>query len=227
MLFLLNLVRFFIIFLKSIKNIRYPLLFVKRMEMIYTITTMILSDTDIKKALSSKHIVINPIPDFEEALSACAIDMRLHNEFEVFEHTHIPFFDLKNMEEVEVTKKITVEDGKYFILQPGEFALASTYEWIELPADIAGRLEGRSSLGRLGVIVHSTAALIHPGMKGRIVLELSNLSQIPVALYPGMRVCALSFEQLTQPAQVPYSMQKNAKYCNQQGVTGSRISKEK
>lgn len=188
---------------------------------------MILSDTDIKKALADKKIVIDPAPVLDEALSACAIDLRLHNEFEVFEHTHIPFFDLKNMEQDQVTKRITVENGKFFILQPGEFALASTLEWIELPADIAGRLEGRSSLGRLGVIVHSTAALIHPGMKGRIVLELSNLSQIPVALYPGMRVCALSFEPLTRPAEVPYSSQKNAKYCNQQGVTGSRINQEK
>ena len=187
---------------------------------------MILSDTDIKKALSSKKIVINPVPDFEEALSACAIDLKLHNEFEVFEHTHIPYFDLKHMDNQQVTKRIAVDMDKSFILQPGEFALASTLEWIELPADIAGRLEGRSSLGRLGVIVHSTAALIHPGMKGRIVLELSNLSQIPVALYPGMRVCALSFETLSSPAEVPYFKQKNAKYCNQQGVTGSRISKD-
>lgn len=187
---------------------------------------MILSDTDIKKALSQKRIIINPSPILDEALSACAIDLRLHNEFEVFEHTHIPFFDLKHMDESDLTKKIVVEPGKAFILQPGEFALASTDEWIELPADIAGRLEGRSSLGRLGIIVHSTAALIHPGMKGRIVLELSNLSQIPVALYPGMRVCALSFEPLSSPAEVPYSMQKNAKYCNQKGVTGSRINQE-
>ncbi|OGK62657.1 dCTP deaminase [Candidatus Roizmanbacteria bacterium RIFOXYB2_FULL_38_10] len=187
---------------------------------------MILSDRDIKKALSQKRIVIKPLPDFEQALSACAIDLRLHNDFEVFAHTSIPYFDLKNMSNVQVTQKITIEKDKPFILQPGEFALASTLEWIELPDDIAGRLEGRSSLGRLGIIVHSTAALVHPGMKGRIVLELSNLSQIPVALYPGLRVCALSFETLTSPAEVPYSKQKNAKYCNQQGVTGSRINKD-
>ena len=187
---------------------------------------MILSDIDIKKALAQKQIVIDPLPNYEEALSACAIDLRLHNEFEVFEHTTIPYFDLKNMGNVEVTKKIKIENGKPFILQPGEFALASTLEWVELPDNIAGRLEGRSSLGRLGIIVHSTAALIHPGMKGRIVLELSNLSQIPVALYPDLRVCALSFETLSCPAEVPYSKQKTAKYFNQQGVTGSRIDKD-
>lgn len=188
---------------------------------------MILSDADIKKALSEKKIIIDPLPDFSEALSACAIDLRLHNEFEVFEHTHIPYFDLRNMQQTEVTKHIKVGMDESFILQPGEFALASTFEWIELPADIAGRLEGRSSLGRLGIVVHSTAALIHPGMKGRIVLELSNLSQVPVALYPGLRVCALSFETLSSPAEVPYFKQKNAKYCNQKGVTGSRINAER
>lgn len=188
---------------------------------------MILSDRDIKKALSEKHIIIKPLPNYEEALSACAIDLRLNNEFEVFEHTQIPYFDIKHMENVmQATEKIIVKEGKPFILQPGKFALASTMEWIELPDDIAGRLEGRSSIGRLGIIVHSTAALVHPGMKGRIVLELSNLAQIPVALYPGMRICALSFEELTSPAEIPYSRQKTAKYFNQQGVTGSKINKD-
>ncbi|MFA5136446.1 MAG: dCTP deaminase [Patescibacteria group bacterium] len=187
---------------------------------------MILSDRDIKKALDAKSIIIDPLPDFDVALSACAIDLKLHNEFEVFEHTTIPYFDLKHMDDIHVTKRITVDHDKSFILQPGEFALASTYEWIELPDDIAGRLEGRSSLGRLGIIVHSTAALIHAGMKGRIVLELSNLSQIPVALYPGLRVCALSFEKLTSPAEVPYYKQETAKYRNQKGVTSSKISAE-
>ncbi len=188
---------------------------------------MILSDRDIKKALAEKRIVIKPLPNYDEALAACTLDLRLHNEFEVFEHTQIPFFDIRNMKNIEeATEKIVVKEGKPFILQPGKFALASTMEWIELPDDIAGRLEGRSSIGRLGIIVHSTAALIHPGMKGRIVLELSNLAQIPVALYPGMRVCALSFEQLTGPAEIPYSKQKTAKYFNQQGVMGSKISKD-
>ncbi|MBI4973168.1 dCTP deaminase [Candidatus Roizmanbacteria bacterium] len=188
---------------------------------------MILSDRDIKKALAEKSIIINPLPAFEEALSACSIDLRLHNEFEVFEHTQIPYFDIRNMENIaQATEKIIVPDDKPFILQPGKFALASTMEWVELPDNIAGRLEGRSSIGRLGIIVHSTAALIHPGMKGRIVLELSNLAQIPVALYPGMRICALSFEQLTSPAEIPYSKQKSAKYFNQQGVMGSKIGKD-
>ncbi len=182
-----------------------------------------LSDTDIKRALSEKRIVIDPLPNYEEALSACTIDLRLHNEFEVFERTDIPYFDLKKMDDTNVTKKVVIGANESFILAPGKFALASTYEWVELPDDIGARLEGRSSLGRLGIIVHSTAALIHPGMRGRIVLELSNLSEIPVALYPGLRICALSFETLSSPAELPYYKQKSAKYRNQKGVTSSKI----
>jgi len=182
-----------------------------------------LSDIDIKKAIAEKRIVIKPLPNFEEALSACTIDLRLHNEFEVFDTIDIPYFDLKKMDQASVTKKIVVKPDESFILGPGQFALASTYEWIELPDDIGARLEGRSSLGRLGIIVHSTAALIHPGIRGRIVLELSNLSQMPVALYPGLRVCALSFETLSTPAETPYYKQKTAKYRGQNGVTSSRI----
>lgn len=183
-----------------------------------------LSDHDIKKAIAEKRIVIDPLPRFEEALSACTIDLRLHNEFEIFKKTDLPHFDLKKMDETNIVEKITIDKNESFILGPGKFALASTYERIELPDDIGARLEGRSSLGRLGIIVHSTAALIHPGMRGRIVLELSNLSQIPVALYPGLRICALSFETLSSPAEVPYYKQETAKYRNQSGVTSSRIT---
>jgi dCTP deaminase len=187
---------------------------------------MLLSDKDIKQALSQKRIVIDPIPDFDEALSACAIDLRLNYEFEVFEYTKLPYFDPRREPTEAFTKKITLKDGDFFVLQPGEFALASTLEWLELPDDLAGRLEGRSSLGRLGIVVHSTAALIHPGMRGNIVLELGNHSRMPVALYPGTRVCSVSFEQLTQPAQNPYHKQKNAKYAFQKGTISSKIRDE-
>ena len=184
---------------------------------------MILADTEIKQALQTKKIIVKPLPHFGEALSACSLDLRLHNEFEIFENMHLSCFDIKKPSR-SINKKIIIEKDAAFILQPGQFVLASTFEWVELPADIAGRLEGRSSLGRLGIIVHSTAALIHPGFKGRIVLELSNLSPMAIALYPGMRVCALSFEELTSPAKNPYFKQKNAKYSQQKGVTSSKIS---
>lgn len=188
---------------------------------------MLLSDTDIKKALKTKHIILKPMPKLDEALSACSIDLRLNNEFEVFEYTRLAYYDPHKTKNEVITKRIKVAEGDFFVMQPGEFALASTQEWIELPADIAGRLEGRSSLGRLGIVVHSTAALIHPGMRGNIVLELGNHSRMPVALYPGSRVCSLSFEQLTSPAENPYYLQKGAKYVGQKGTTASRINQDK
>ena len=184
-----------------------------------------LSDKDIIVALKNKTIVIDPTPDLDAALSACTIDLTLGNEFQLFDHSRIPYFDTKKIEQIAM-KKISVQNDEPFILHPGEFVLAATHEWIELPADIAGRLEGRSSLARLGIVVHSTAALFHPGFQGNAVLELGNHSRMPVALYPGMRVCSFSFEQLTQPAAKPYNKQKNAKYAGQKGAVGSRIQED-
>ena len=188
---------------------------------------MILADTEIEKALQNKKIIIQPVPEFDQALSACSIDLRLHNEFEIFKHASTTCYDVRKNNQLTINQKVTIKNSESFIIQPGEFALASTHEWIELPDDIAGRLEGRSSLGRLGIIVHSTAALIHPGFRGRIVLELSNLSPMAIALYPMMRICALSFEQLTSPAKKPYYKQKNAKYPQQKGVTSSKINSDR
>lgn len=192
----------------------------------FIIAHMLLSDGDIKTALLNKSIVLDPLPNFDEALSACSIDLRLHNEFQIFDHDKTPYIDPRNKGLITPMKIIVVNEDESFILHPGEFALASTMERIELPDDIAGRLEGRSSLGRLGIVVHSTAALIHPGMRGNIVLELGNHSRMPVALYPGMRICSVSFEKLTSPAQRPYYKQKSAKYLDQHGTTGSRITNE-
>lgn len=175
---------------------------------------MLLSDRDIKKALEEKRIVITPLPNFNEALSACSVDLRLGNEFEVFD------------QETAVTKKITVDNASSYVLKPGEFALASTLEWIELPDNLAARLEGRSSLGRLGIVVHSTAALIHPGFRGNVVLELGNHSHIPVELRPGMRVCSVSFEELSTPAERPYNENKSSKYVSQKGTVSSKINTE-
>lgn len=187
---------------------------------------MLLSDTDIKKALKEKKLIIKPIPSFIDALSPCSIDLSLSSEFKVFEYTKTFYVDTKKRLTDDLTKIIRVKKTNPFILQPGEFALGATYEWIKLPPDIAGRLEGRSSLGRLGIVIHSTAALIHPGFSGNIVLELGNHSRMPVALYPRMRICAVSFEKLTQPAAIPYNKQKDNKYLNQKGVVGSLIDKE-
>lgn len=113
-----------------------------------------------------------------------------------------------------------------FIMQPGEFVLASTLENIELPDDLLARLEGRSSLGRLGIAIHSTAAIFDPGWRGKVVMELGNFGKMPVALYPGMRICSLTFEKLTSPAEVPYYKKKGAKYIDQKEPTPSKISEE-
>ncbi len=188
---------------------------------------MLLADVDIKRKLEINEIIIKPQPNLKKALSACALDLRLGYEFGIFEHTRCAYFDPHKPQYKTSTKKFALKKDERFILQPGEFALAATLEWIELPDDIAGRLEGRSSLGRLGIVVHSTAALIHPGMRGHIVLELGNHSRMPVALYPEMRICAVSFETLTQPAKMPYYKQKGAKYINQKGVIKSKIDQEK
>jgi len=119
-----------------------------------------------------------------------------------------------------------VNEGEPFILQPGDFVLATTIESFELPDNLLARLEGRSSLGRLGIVVHSTASIFEPGWRGKVVMEMGNMGRIPVALYPGMRVCALTFEKLTTSVEVPYSRKKGAKYMNQNLPKPSRIAED-
>jgi len=153
--------------------------------------------------------------------------VRLDNIFRVFNHTQIPYIDPKNKSTFEnLTEVIKVEENKPFVLQPGQFILASTLEEVELPDDIGARIEGRSSWGRLGIIVHSTAGYIDPGFRGKITLEMSNIGMLPVLLYPGMRICQLSFEKLSSPAQKPYPQKKDAKYFGDQLPQESRIYKD-
>lgn len=188
---------------------------------------MILSDRDIKAQIKQKKIIIEPPVDLDAQLGACSLDFRLGNEFRVFEHTVTPYIDIKEGISSKLTRVINIEDGKPFIMQPGELVLGVTAEWFELPNNMAARLEGRSSLGRIGIIVHATASLFPPGWKGHAVLELSNISRLPVALYPGMRICAFSFEELTSEAEVPYYLNKKSKYVNQKGAVSSRIGNDK
>lgn len=186
---------------------------------------MLLSDKDIKKAIENGQIKITPKIDFTTQLGSCSIDLRLDNTFQIFDYAKCPHIDTKNPKK-EFMKKIVISKGEAFIMQPGEFALASTIESIELPDDLVGRIEGRSSLGRLGIIVHSTAAVCEPGSRGKIVMELGNLGKISVSLYPGMRICSLAFEKLSSPAEVPYYKKKTAKYIGQKAPTPSKISEE-
>lgn len=188
---------------------------------------MILSDRDIKQALKQKRVVITPMPDFSVQLGACLVDLRLGNTFRVFNHSTTPYLDPQKPETLQdVTTEITVPLDGSFTLHPGEFVLAITMEYIEMPDDLTGHLEGRSSIGRLGIVVHSTAANIECGFRGNITLELANMGRIPVMLHPGMRICSLSFSELTSPAEVPYYKKKSAKYSGQKSPLASKIGNE-
>ncbi len=190
---------------------------------------MILSDRDIKKALKTKKIKITPLPDFNIQLGSCSIDLRLGNVFRVFEYSKHSLIDplSKETKEINFTREIKVKDNEPFIIQPRDFVLAITKEKITIDSKHLGRLEGRSSLGRLGIVVHSTASIFDPGWDGQAVLELGNLGRLPVALYPGMRICAMTFEELSSEAEVSYINKKSAKYKNQDKPYESKIQQER
>ncbi|RMD58734.1 MAG: dCTP deaminase [Nitrospirae bacterium] len=188
---------------------------------------LILSDRDIRKYLEEGKIKITPLPDLSVHLGACSIDLRLGTEFCIFEHSRYPYIDLKGNFKVEdIMKKIHIPEDEPFIMQPGEFVLATTIERIEIPDDLVGRIDGRSSLGRLGLIIHGTASTFDPGWRGKATLELSNIGNMPLALYPGMRVCAFTFEKLSSAAEVPYYKKTTCKYLDQDGAVPSRVSIE-
>lgn len=189
---------------------------------------MILSDGDIKKALKEKRIEITPTPDFTTQLGSCSIDLRLGDTFRVFEHSKYSFIDpAKKDFSNEITREIKIKKGDVFMMQPGDFVLAVTLEKVKIPPDLMGRLEGRSSLGRLGIVVHSTASIFDPGWDGKPVLELGNLGRMAVSLTVGMRICAMTFEELSSPAETPYTSKKFAKYKFQDTPIESRIHEEK
>lgn len=186
---------------------------------------MIYSDRDIRRLLDEGQIVVKPAPDLSTQLGSCSLDLRLSHEFSVFEYNKFPYIDVRDPEQSRhVMKPVAVDEGNPFILHPNTFVLAITLEHVELPDNIVARLEGRSSLGRLGIIVHATASVIDPGWRGRIVLELANHGQMPVALYPGMRICSVTFEPLSSPVEVPYWKKAQAKYKGQQSPLASRIA---
>lgn len=188
---------------------------------------MILSDRDIKKAIQKGRIKIVPKPDYKVQLDACMIDLHLGNHFRVFKHSSYPYIDLKGPIDTDrLMKEIVVPKGEGFIMQPGDFALVTTVETLTIADDLVGRVEGRSSLGRLGIIVHGTASVFHPGWNGKPTLELGNLGVMPVALYPGMRICAFTFEELSSKADTPYSKKKSRKYFGQNKALASKLSEE-
>src|SRR5262249_39809734 len=157
----------------------------------------------------------------------CCGDVRVGPEFSVFEHSRHAFIDVREKSAIQdIMRTVHVKPGDPFILQPREFALAITEETIELDDDVLGRLEGRSSLGRIGIIVHGTAGLFDPGWTGKATLELSNLGRMPAALYPGMRICSMTFEQLSSRVAVPYRKKTGNKYAGQEKPLASKLASE-
>ena len=187
---------------------------------------MILSDRDIKLALASGRVKIESCPsEMLQHIHASSMDLHLGNSFKLYEHSRFAVIDPKRPETFQGNMRmITVADGDSYMVQPGEFVLGVTQECITVPDDLVVRVEGRSSLGRLGIIIHSTAGFVDPGFSGTITLEISNLNRLPVALYPGMRVCQLAFETMTSPAEQPYHLKPYSKYQGQSLPGESRLA---
>lgn len=187
----------------------------------------ILSDKELKKYLNKGKIVIDPLID-EKQIQPSSIDMRIGDEFKVFKVIRKPYIDPKDQDDIaSYMESMIIEEGEAFIIHPNEFALATTYEYVKVPDDLVARVEGRSSMGRLGVTMHVTAGFIDPGFEGKITLEISNIGAMPVALYPGQRVCQIVFETMTSPAEKPYGHpDRNSKYMGQKRPESSRIKQD-
>jgi dCTP deaminase len=184
---------------------------------------MVLSDRTIRRLLEEGRIGIDPYAD--ELLQPSSVDVRVDRLFRVFRNSRYPFIDV-TQEMEDLTELVEVDPDEAFILHPGEFVLGSTLERITLPDDLVARLEGKSSLGRLGLLIHSTAGFIDPGWDGHVTLELSNVANLPITIYYGMKIGQLSFVQLTEPAEHPYGTGSlGSKYQGQAGPTPSRYWK--
>lgn len=181
---------------------------------------MILSDRTIREELAVGRIQLDPLD--ESLIQPASVDVRLDHFFRVFLNHTMPVIDVKqNLE--ELTQLVEIPEGDAFVLHPGEFVLGSTLERVALPDDLVARVEGKSSLGRLGLLIHSTAGFIDAGFDGHITLELSNVANLPITLYPEMKIGQISFVQMTTPADVPYGQGAlKSKYQGQRGPTPSR-----
>lgn len=181
---------------------------------------MLLSDRDIKAQIDAGRVVLDPYDP--TMIQPSSIDIRMDKFFRLFDNHKYPFID-PAQEQDELTRLIEVDPGDAFVLHPGEFVLGSTYETITLPDDVAARVEGKSSLGRLGLLTHATAGFVDPGFSGHVTLELSNVATLPIKLWPGMKIGQLCFFQLSSPAQNSYgSKAYGSHYQGQRGPTASR-----
>lgn len=181
---------------------------------------VILSDRDIKEFLKAGEIVIREMQ--EDQIGSCSVDLRLGNTFRVFKHAEVTHVDPKHGIADELMDLVKKENNEPFIIHPGEFVLGTTVEYVKIPRHLVARLDGRSSWGRLGIIIHSTAGSVQPGYAGQLTLEIANISKVPVKLWPDSRICQISFEQLSSPCEKSYG-ERNSKYMGQQGPQGSKI----
>ncbi len=182
-----------------------------------------MSDRDIRASIEAGLIGLDPLE--MGLLQPSSVDVRLDRFFRLFDNHKYAFIDPAEQQD-ELTRLIEVDPKEPFILHPGEFVLGSTYEFVTLPDDVAARLEGKSSLGRLGLLTHSTAGFVDPGFKGHVTLELSNVATLPIKLWPGMKIGQLCFFKLTSPSEHPYGSEKySSRYQGQRGPTASRSYK--
>ena len=182
---------------------------------------MILSDREIKKRIKLRQIVIEPTNLLD--IQPASVDILLDQRILTFDYANIPYIDTRHLAELNITSAWVQKDDEPFMLHPGEFVLGCTLEHIQIPNDLVARIEGKSSLGRIGLLIHSTAGYVDPGWTGRLTLELSNLSRLPMALYPGMKIGQISFIQMTSPAERPYGTPGlGSHYQGQNEATPSR-----
>ena len=185
---------------------------------------MVLSDRTIKQMLEEGRIVVDPLG--ENCIQPASIDVHLDRQILVFRNSRRPYIDVRE-DMSDLTEMVTIDNDQAFMLHPGEFVLGSTLEYIELPDDLVARLEGKSSLGRVGLLIHSTAGYVDPGWKGHLTLELSNVANLPITLYQGMKIGQISYAQLSSAADRPYgSPGLGSKYQGQLQPTASKVYEE-
>jgi len=180
---------------------------------------VVLSDRDIRAEITAGRIVIDPYTP--EAVQPSSVDLHLDRRFRVFKNSRYPYIDVRQ-EQPELTELVEIAGDDPFILHPGEFVLGSTLERVQLPDDLVARLEGKSSLGRLGLLIHSTAGYVDPGWEGNLTLELSNVANLPITLYDGMKIGQISFQRLSSPVEVAYGDARiGSRYRGQRDPTAS------
>jgi dCTP deaminase len=187
---------------------------------------MILSDRDIKARLAKGDLKIEPLSDPDLQIQPASVDLRLDRRFILFRSAQVTAIDPKAVPD-DLHEEYIAKEGEPFVLHPGDFVLGNTMERVTIPSDLVARVEGRSSLGRLAILVHATAGFIDPGFEGQITLELANLGRVPVLLHPGSRVSQIVLHEMKSPAERPYGPARGSKYQSQMGPTATRVKFDK